>query len=730
MGYFLTKAFSVSSIIIAMALFFCIPCSASDIAALEEDMAQNERLLDALSSEVDGFQSGTPALEDVKNAALKMQTILDRIASLRYRMNELIKKTESEKEVSPEEFSADDLSQALIDGDNDLIRRALQAGTDPDFVLSPAHGLTLLIGAALRERAEVVRMLLDAGADRSIKAENGMNALAVARSRQNQKIIDMLDDTTPTEKLLAAAKSGDTDALTRLLGEGVSPNVLDAKAFSPLVWAVHLKHYDAALILLQAGADPELVNSDRYTPLMILAGQGEGPTELDLARKLIDSGADVNAVSANGWTAMKRAEQAGYKAMIELLRQYGSANSLPDVKLSLFADAAATIPVSYRHERTKPLFLRIEILGGNIASDDEAELFFTVVRDDGVLAPGGRSFSFPIPRSFISTLGLPSGKVLPPGNYTITLVLRPYVAVQMPGENYDRVQSLKIQILKGVSELSYELMTAAHDGDAAEVRRLIAEGADVNFPDSRKLTALHYAALKNHVDIMAILVDSGARLQARDDRGNIAGYYLYWAHGQNSALAARYGYTEPRDKEREKAAAKKAFREMMAGMADGLRSAMAEAKMHRQPALPKSSNTLTSSQAVVDSQNVVRYEIVLGPAKSSIHEDYRNDRDHWNGYSALGWQEPQADWQTGKVSVSISGHSFWMPGVDAQKLRNWLKGRMEPISSDHRWVSNPALFKWDLLRMTQWTAKRSGGRLTPVKTLYEGKISNAGVVIH
>jgi ankyrin repeat protein len=62
------------------------------------------------------------------------------------------------------------------------------------------------------------------------------------------------------------------------------------------------------------------------------------------------------------------------------------------------------------------------------------------------------------------------------------------------------------------------LLEAARKGDVAEVRGLLARGAD---PNARELlsgyTALHFAAVGGHLDVVRLLVESGARV---DDRQN------------------------------------------------------------------------------------------------------------------------------------------------------------------------------------------------------------------
>ena len=56
-------------------------------------------------------------------------------------------------------------------------------------------------------------------------------------------------------------------------------------------------------------------------------------------------------------------------------------------------------------------------------------------------------------------------------------------------------------------------------GSVARVRELIAQGADVNVRNTKGQSALHCAAKAGFVDIVAVLLEHGARVDAEDDAG-------------------------------------------------------------------------------------------------------------------------------------------------------------------------------------------------------------------
>ncbi|MGC8638706.1 MAG: ankyrin repeat domain-containing protein [Isosphaeraceae bacterium] len=61
------------------------------------------------------------------------------------------------------------------------------------------------------------------------------------------------------------------------------------------------------------------------------------------------------------------------------------------------------------------------------------------------------------------------------------------------------------------------LHLAAQDGDLAQVKRLIAEGLDVNAFDELGNTPLHWAAMKEHLEVAAFLIEAGADVNAHDE---------------------------------------------------------------------------------------------------------------------------------------------------------------------------------------------------------------------
>jgi len=76
---------------------------------------------------------------------------------------------------------------------------------------------------------------------------------------------------------------------------------------------------DVVELLLKAGADVNAITEDGWTPLM-MASNGQK----DVVELLLKAGADVNAITEDGWTPLMRASWYGHKDIIELLLLAGA----------------------------------------------------------------------------------------------------------------------------------------------------------------------------------------------------------------------------------------------------------------------------------------------------------------------------------------------------------------------------------------------------------------------
>ena len=115
------------------------------------------------------------------------------------------------------------------------------------------------------------------------------------------------------EDFFGAVKQDDAQTVNALLRRGFDPNAPDPKGLSGLYLALRDQALNTAAVLIAwPKTNVEIRTPQDESPLMMVSLKGH----LELARKLIERGADVNKT---GWTPLHYAATNGHLAVIELL---------------------------------------------------------------------------------------------------------------------------------------------------------------------------------------------------------------------------------------------------------------------------------------------------------------------------------------------------------------------------------------------------------------------------
>jgi ankyrin repeat protein len=116
------------------------------------------------------------------------------------------------------------------------------------------------------------------------------------------------------------------------LAEIVADDPVQARAFSgdgftALHLAVFGRQEEAARVLLEAGADPNVLATSSFAPVPPL-GTAAFVRSVPLAQLLLDRGADPNLQGEGGFTALHAAAQNGDEELARLLLERGADPSL------------------------------------------------------------------------------------------------------------------------------------------------------------------------------------------------------------------------------------------------------------------------------------------------------------------------------------------------------------------------------------------------------------------
>ncbi len=168
------------------------------------------------------------------------------------------------------------LQDAARKGDVDGARKLLDQGAA--IAELDAAGDPALVIASLNGHADVVALLLQRGADIEVRNKHGLTALHAAAYGGNMDVVELLvakgaavNDTANFYKMAplhAAAEEGHADVVAFLLANKAEVEAKERNGYTPLSQAGWRDHWDAASLLMKAGAvcqKADLVGDRLYT---------------------------------------------------------------------------------------------------------------------------------------------------------------------------------------------------------------------------------------------------------------------------------------------------------------------------------------------------------------------------------------------------------------------------------------------------------------------------------
>ena len=250
------------------------------------------------------------------------------------------------------------LIEAVRNQDREAVRALLKQKVD--VKATQPDGATALHWAAYRNDQETADLLLRAGASVNAQNELGATPLWLASVNGNAAMIDrllkaganpnvsLLEGETP---LMTAARTGNVEVVKLLLANGANVNARErSRNQTALMWATTQQHTEVVRALVENGADvaarsevrsrrintggqggggaddrynpPGVRNEEQggYTPLLFAAQQGV----VETAKVLLDAGADVNDTAPNGASVLVVAAHSGHGPLAAFLLDKGA----------------------------------------------------------------------------------------------------------------------------------------------------------------------------------------------------------------------------------------------------------------------------------------------------------------------------------------------------------------------------------------------------------------------
>eukprot|EP00004_Rigifila_ramosa_P011637 TRINITY_DN2491_c0_g2_i1.p1 TRINITY_DN2491_c0_g2~~TRINITY_DN2491_c0_g2_i1.p1 ORF type:complete len:473 (-),score=102.15 TRINITY_DN2491_c0_g2_i1:636-2012(-) len=244
----------------------------------------------------------------------------------------------------------------------DVVRKLLQEGADAKA--KDSNGVTPLhLAAEYNPNATICELLIQHGAEVNVAATelSGITPLHRAAQNPNPQICELLlkhgadvhqTDSQNRTALDFAARSRNPEICALLIEKGCDPNRVSQSGFTALHHAASIDPNPKILeLLLQHGADVKKTTESGSTALNI-AAYADGLEQAEFMELLIENGAIVDAPGYKGSTTMRSAVFKEKPGIVALLLKYGARSDLKDDD-GITALELARTPHPYDEEGTR-----------------------------------------------------------------------------------------------------------------------------------------------------------------------------------------------------------------------------------------------------------------------------------------------------------------------------------------------------------------------------------------
>jgi len=305
-------------------------------------------------------------------------------------------------------------------------------------------------------------------------------------------------------KLIRSSMFGNKTTVAKLLEKGADVNAKNKQGNTALIEASRNKHTEIVAMLLKKGADVNATDDDGDTALMKVINCNEEDdrpwyqVEYDITEimeMLLAVGADVNVVNDSRMTALDIAEETGCTKKIQ--------------KYIIKHKIAQTIPKVLERQQDRKI-LAIVMSEKNVGNRGDGTMPYDLRHKIGEYLGGGKRKTRKTRRSKRQKGGVSEAQ-------------RNDELLNLIDLNDPDVRLVIANLLEeGVSPVvkNTALRIASNDGHVELVEMLLNNGANVNAKNSYGVTALHIASREGHTDIVAMLLAAGADVNIKSDFGD------------------------------------------------------------------------------------------------------------------------------------------------------------------------------------------------------------------
>jgi ankyrin repeat protein len=413
------------------------------------------------------------------------------------------------------EFGASALSEAAIGGYTAVIKALLEGGAKAD--LPNPEGETPLMAVARTGNVEAATLLLDAGADvNAIELWGQQSALMWAAAQKQPAMIKLLISRGADVNARGAVRNWERKVIRE-----PRPKDMNQGGFTPLLYAAREGCIECAKELVAGGADLDLPDPHRVTPLnMALLN-----LHFDFAAYLIEAGADVNKWDLYGRSPLYLAADTstlpvmGNGAMVVLPSM--DKRSAIDVARLLLAKGAN---VNAQLKRRPPYRNVPQDRGGDSILSQGAT----------PLLRAARAGDTPMVKLLLehgALVDLPSNQGVTPlmAAAGVEFGLR---VTRGRNRTEEGVLSTMRALLDAGADINAKMLMEPRGESAAHLLVIEQRLSDFSYdyrgrqvPSARAVphrTALHGAAMKGYTSFVKFLAENGADLYAKDANGRTA----------------------------------------------------------------------------------------------------------------------------------------------------------------------------------------------------------------